>query len=100
MWDVGATDNRQWEGKDSMLDSKSSTPADLSELQVDSSASWRSMSPLSSAWSLIGRQLHNSLQAGTDGPMLLLEHTGSTNSVSAVGASRSQMGGRTGGIEL
>lgn len=42
---------------------------------------------------------HSSLWAGTDG-LVLLGLTGSTNCSLAFGANRSQMGGRTGDIEL
>lgn len=65
------------------LDRQSPTPAESEE---DGSAFLSGISSLLSAWSLIARQLriaYYSLQAGTDGPVLL-GHTGSTGSASAL----------------
>lgn len=95
---VGATNTRQRDIK--RLLHRQTEPHTC---RLDRSECWRRISPLSSARSSIVRQLrigHNSLQAGTDGPVLLLESSGSTESVSAAGASRSQMGGWTGDVEL
>lgn len=80
--------------KDSLQDRNSRAPAGLSELEGH-------FSPFvcMAIDCEIVEYRHNSLQAGTDGPALL-ELTGSTNCASAFGANGSQMGGRTGAIEL
>lgn len=78
------------------------TPADLSELDVERSTCCSGcFSPFLCMviHCQTAEDQRSSLQAGTDGPALP-EHTGSTDAVSAVGARRSQMGGRTGDIEL